>query len=75
MLTGVERVVVVVPVRNEERLLGRCLATVQHAADRVRAARPPVRVDVVVALDRCTDGSAEIARRLADDVIDLAYRI
>ena len=25
MLTGVERVVVVVPVRNEERLLGRCL--------------------------------------------------
>ena len=61
MLTGVERVVVVVPVRNEERLLGRCLATVQHAAARARAARPPVQVDVVVALDRCTDGSARIA--------------
>lgn len=52
---------VVVPVRDEERLLGRCLAAVGRAAARARTARPPVRVDVVVALDRCTDGSARIA--------------
>jgi glycosyltransferase involved in cell wall biosynthesis len=69
VLTGVERVVVVVPVRNEERLLGRCLATVQHAAARARAARPPVQVDVVVALDRCTDGSARIAAAAGADVV------
>lgn len=69
MLTGVERVVVVVPVRNEERLLGRCLATVQHAAASVRAARPLVRVDVVVALDGCTDGSARIAAAAGVDVV------
>ncbi|WP_298583245.1 glycosyltransferase [uncultured Kocuria sp.] len=69
MLTAVERVVVVVPVRNEERLLGRCLATVEHAATRARGARPPVRVDVVVALDRCTDGSARIAAAAGADVV------
>ncbi|WP_424347385.1 glycosyltransferase [Kocuria sp. CH-021] len=69
MLSPVERVVVVVPARNEERLLGRCLATVEHAAARARAVRAPVRVDVVVALDRCTDGSARIAAASGADVV------
>lgn len=69
MLTGIERVVVVVPVRNEEELLGRCLAHIQHAVARVRAARPLVRVDLVVALDRCADGSARIAAAAGADVV------
>ncbi|MFE7629080.1 glycosyltransferase [Kocuria sp. NPDC057446] len=69
MLSPLDRVVVVVPVRNEERLLDRCLATVQHAAARARAVRPLVRADVVVALDRCTDGSARIATAAGVDVV------
>ena len=53
-------VLVVVPARNEERLLPRCLQALQDAADRLAAERPGVAVRVVVVLDRCSDGSAEI---------------
>ncbi len=65
-MSAVERVVVVVPARDEELLLGRCLARVRRAAgrlatERAAAGEPPVRVETVVALDGCTDGSAGIA--------------
>src|SRR6476661_8571682 len=49
-------VLVVVPARNEERLLPRCLQALQDAADRLAAERPGVAVRVVVVLDRCSDG-------------------
>ncbi|UNK41494.1 glycosyltransferase [Luteimonas sp. S4-F44] len=50
---------VVVPAHNEEALLGRCLASVRAAAADPQLAGETVHV--VVALDRCSDRSAEIA--------------
>lgn len=77
-MSAVERVVVVVPARDEELLLGRCLARVRRAADRLAAERaaagePPVRVGVVVALDGCTDGSAGIAAAAGAAVVAGAW--
>ncbi|WP_307781268.1 glycosyltransferase [Agilicoccus flavus] len=57
----VRRVAVVVPARDEQTLLGACLASVRHAEASLRRTRPGVDVDVVVALDRCTDASADVA--------------
>ncbi len=57
----VEHVGVVVPAREEEATLPRTLASLDVAADRAR--RAGVRVDVVVVLDRCLDGSADIVAR------------
>lgn len=54
----IEAVAVVVPVRNEEDRLERCLRAVARALDHVPAA---VRTQVVIALDGCTDASDEIA--------------
>lgn len=52
---AVARILVVVPVRNEERLLPACLSALARAAGRVEV---PVRVQLV--LDACTDGSADV---------------
>lgn len=60
---GVDRVIVVVPARNEEELLPRCLSALAVAVGNVGGVSgqvPPV-IDVVVVLDRCTDGTAAIA--------------
>ena len=54
-------VVVAVPARDEETLLGDCLASVAVASARLRLRRPRLRTVVVVALDGCTDGSADVA--------------
>lgn len=51
--------VVVVPVNDEEALLEGCLAALARAVASVTG----IAVTVVVVLDACTDGSAEIARR------------
>lgn len=56
-------VAVVVPVHDEEELLERCLASLDVAVAQLVAVRPGLRTVVVVALDRCTDGSAAIAAR------------
>ncbi|GIG34702.1 glycosyltransferase [Cellulomonas pakistanensis] len=53
----IERVLVVVPVHDEEELLAGCLTSVG-----VAAAAAGVPVDVLVALDDCRDGSAAVAR-------------
>lgn len=55
------RIAVVIPARDEEELLPRCLASVLAAADRSRR-QPGVVIDVIVVADRCTDRTAEIAR-------------
>lgn len=52
---------VVVPVRDEELLLGRCLKSVRRAEARLRAERPEVATAVTVVLDRCLDGSEAVA--------------
>ena len=57
-MTRIRRIAVVIPARDEEGTLESCLASVEEAADRVG-----VPVDVVLVLDACTDGSAQIAAR------------
>ena len=61
MSTRIEHVVVVVPARDEERLVGRCLAALQAARQAARAVLPDLTVDLVLVLDRCTDGTRSVA--------------
>lgn len=53
-------VVVVVPARNEEESLPRCLAALGVAGRALAAAYPTVDLTVTVVLDSCTDSSAEV---------------
>jgi glycosyltransferase involved in cell wall biosynthesis len=60
--TRIDRLVVVVPARNEEARLPRCLAALADAVEAVEAefgADAPT-ITVTVVLDRCTDGSAAV---------------
>lgn len=54
---------VVIPARNEEILLAACLRSVAAAMERVTLA-----CLAVVVLDRCVDGSAEVARDWAERI-------
>lgn len=55
------RLAVVIPARNEERRLPRCLDALQQAERVLRRAHPAaVASRIVVVLDRCTDGSREM---------------
>lgn len=65
-------VCVVVPVHDEQELLGRCIAALRHAV--AHEARRPggVRVEVVLVLDGCTDGSAAIARLSPFHVVEVS---
>lgn len=65
-MTSVDRIVVVVPARDEERLLPACLDSLRVARRLLAHRRPEVRVDVVVVLDRCTDASAAVVAGCAD---------
>ncbi|MET1154371.1 glycosyltransferase [Arthrobacter sp.] len=58
----VRHIAVVVPVHNEEKLLGSCLRQVRRAMDVLQRERSACSVALTVVLDRCTDGSADIAR-------------
>lgn len=58
-MSRVRGVAVVVPARDEERLLPACLDALLAAADDLREERQ-VPVDVSVVLDSCTDRSAEV---------------
>lgn len=61
----IERIDVVVPARNEEKLLGACLESVLVAAD---ALPGRIRTRVAVVLDDCTDGSLGVARSFGSRV-------
>lgn len=61
------RVVVVVPARDEEQLLPRCLASVEVALAGVRPLG--VQGSVVVVADSCTDRTAEVAARAGAVVV------
>ena len=50
---------VLVPAHNEEALIGRCLRSIRQAARHPALRGEPVQV--VVALDRCRDGTARVA--------------
>ena len=49
---------VLIPAHNEEAFIGDCLQSIKYAADRV-----PDGVEIIVALNRCTDQTADIAAR------------
>lgn len=63
MTSQLQAVHVVVPARDEERLIGRCLESLSTARNQLRAARPRLGVWITVVLDRCVDGTAEIVER------------
>ena len=58
---------VVIPARDEEEFLPRCLAAVAAAVNHVEA-EGPVRVSIAVVLDSCTDRSAAVAARASYDL-------
>ena len=57
-MSVIERLGVVVPARDEARLLPRCLGALDAATQWLRVKRPDVQVSVMVVLDSCVDGSA-----------------
>ncbi|SKB03043.1 Glycosyl transferase family 2 [Agreia bicolorata] len=72
MSARIRQLVVVVPARNEEKTIARCLDALEAAVERLRGTRPTDLPDVriVVVLDRCIDGSAQIvARRSTVDAV------
>jgi glycosyltransferase involved in cell wall biosynthesis len=63
---------VIIPARDEERLIGRCLESIQ-----VAAAPYPGQLEVIVVLNRCSDRTEEIAhafgaRTIREDAKNLA---
>lgn len=63
---------VVIPVHDEERLLGECLRSVIAAADRARS--EGAEVDIVVVLDACGDLSKDIASGFPVVSVSIAAR-
>lgn len=53
-------IAVVIPARNEERLLPPCLKSVAEATSHLSAHRPLITVSITVVLDRTTDSSARV---------------
>ncbi|MFS0732588.1 glycosyltransferase family A protein [Microbacterium sp. 1P10UB] len=64
------RTAVIVPVHDEEELLGDCLSSIIVATKAVR-----VPVEIVVALDACSDGSAGVAASAGVRTVELAARL
>lgn len=62
-------IAVIIPAHNEARRLGHCLKAVEVAVREAEQAGHEVRTLVV--LDRCTDGSAAIARRLGAETLEV----
>lgn len=54
---------VVVPARNEEALLPRCLDSIEMAGSLLRAEQPQIAISVCVVLDGCTDRSEALVRQ------------
>lgn len=62
-MSRIAHVVIAVPARNEAALLGQCLRRLGAAARDLNRHQPRISVDIVVALDRCTDSSAAVVAR------------
>lgn len=60
---------VAVPAHDEQALLGRCIAALQRAARHPGLQGEPVQL--VVVLDACSDGSAEVVAAAGADVLAL----
>ncbi|NDK33216.1 glycosyltransferase [Nesterenkonia haasae] len=67
-----KQVRVVIPARNEERLLPQALRAVRQAVEHTRhLAAMALDVRVTVVADRCADRTEAVAKHLADEVIIL----
>ncbi|GAA4385521.1 glycosyltransferase [Tsukamurella soli] len=65
---------VVVPARNEARLIGRCLTAIRATVDHLRTtAAIAIDVDVTVVLDDCSDPTATIASAYDVRVVTVGY--
>lgn len=62
-MSRIAHVVVAIPARNEEATLGPCLRRLGAARRALARHRPEITVDVLVALDCCTDESAAVVAR------------
>lgn len=73
-MTTIRRVAVIVPARNEEQLIGRCLEALRVSRERASEEfGDAVCTSVLVVADACTDETAELARAFDDvDVIEVA---
>lgn len=68
----ITHVTVVVPARDEERLITRCLTSIAVAREHLRITHPtPVDVRVIVVLDRCSDGTEYAAQSAGVDVVSV----
>ncbi|WP_026008169.1 glycosyltransferase, partial [Xanthomonas phaseoli] len=61
-------IAVIIPAHNEAECMAACLASVFCAASHPELHEP---VEVIVAVDRCTDATAELALALGAHVIDV----
>lgn len=68
-MSVITRLGVVVPARDEARLLPRCLVALQDAATRLREERPGVSLTVLVVLDSCTDDSLTVVSHFCDVLV------
>ncbi|WP_406830989.1 glycosyltransferase [Pedococcus sp. KACC 23699] len=59
-MSSLRCVAVVVPARDEEQTLGGCLRSLDLARRALQRRRPEIAVRVLVVLDRCVDGSADV---------------
>ncbi len=64
--TARSRVAVVVPAHQEAATLDRCLRALRATGRRVGLRHPGVQVQLLVVLDRCTDGSERVLSRYPD---------
>ncbi len=60
---------VVIPAHNEEKYIGRCLKSIRIAAKEITD-----KVEIIVVANRCTDRTADIARRFGARVVDNSDR-
>jgi glycosyltransferase involved in cell wall biosynthesis len=56
---------VIIPARNEESFIGRCLESIEAAARNFGG-----EVEIIVSLNRCTDKTEEIARRYGAAIVN-----
>ncbi|MGB3185964.1 MAG: glycosyltransferase family A protein [Ornithinimicrobium sp.] len=61
-MNAISHVVVAIPAHNEEDLLANCLDHVACAVAAAQAIRTGLQIEIVIALDHCTDRSADVAR-------------
>lgn len=71
-VSALDAVHVVVPARNEELLIGRCLDALTRSRAALLAERPALEVRITVVLDGCVDDTATVVHRSAGvDVVEV----